>query len=89
MREVVGINHYLFLARSVTNAQDMARVLENEGIHVRIRRAGPGMTERGCGYSLEVAEQKFSQAKNALMRSGKKPVKVFFVSDGERREIGL
>ena len=81
------MNHYLFLARSVTNAQEMAKVLENAGVHTKIRRASPGMTERGCGYSLEVAEQRFLQAQDALLRSGMKPVKVFFVSGGKRREV--
>ena len=83
------MNHYLFLARSVTNAQEMAKVLENAGVYAKIRRASPGMTERGCGYSLEVAEQRFVQAQDALLRSGKKPVKVFFVSDGKRREVEI
>ena len=87
MREAVNTNHYLFLARSVTNAQEMAKVLESAGVPTKIRRASPGMTERGCGYSLEVAEHRFIQAQDALLRSGKKPVKVFFVSDGKRREV--
>ena len=83
------MNHYLFLARSITHAQEMAKLLENAGIHVKIRRAGPGMSERGCGYSLEIAERHFAQAKETLALSGKKPVKVFFVSDGKRQEVGL
>ena len=65
----------------------MAKVLENAGVPAKIRRAGPGMTERGCGYSLEVAEQRFAQARDALLLSGKKPVRAFFVSNGKRREI--
>ena len=83
------MNHYLLLARSVTNAQEMAKVLENAGVYAKIRRASPGMTERGCGYSLEVAEQRFTQAQDALLLSGKRPVKVFFVSGGKRREVDL
>lgn len=81
------MNHYLFLARSVTNAQELAKVLENADVPTKIRRASPGMTERGCGYSLEVSEQRFARAQDALLLSGKKPVKVFFVSDGKRREV--
>ena len=81
------MNHYLFLARSITHAQDMAKVLEDAGIPVKIRRAGPGMTERGCGYSMEIAESRFLQAQDALVRSGKKPVKIFRVSGGRREEV--
>ena len=62
-------------------------MFENAGILTKIRRVSPGMTERGCGYSLEIAEQRFTQARDALLRSGKRPVKMFFVSDGKRREI--
>jgi len=83
------MNYYLFLARSVTHAQDMANVLGKAGIGVSIRRAGPAMTERGCGYSLQVSENKFSQAVRTLKDSGRMPVKAFFVSGNERREVAL
>lgn len=81
------MNHYLFLARSITHAQEMAKVLEQGGIRVKIRRAGAGMTERGCGYSLEIPENRFSQAKDTLNASGKQPVKMFYVSNGKRQEV--
>ena len=83
------MNHYLFLARSITHAQEMARVLEQAGIRVKTRRAGAGMTERGCGYSLEISENNFSQAKDALKESGKLPVKIFFVSNNRRQEVAV
>lgn len=83
------MSHYLFLARSVTHAQELAKVLGSAGVPTKIRRASPGMTERGCGYSLEVSELRFMQAQGALLHSGKKPVKVFHVSDGQRREVDL
>ena len=83
------MSHYLFLARSVTHAQELAKVLGSAGVPTKIHRASPGLTERGCGYSLEVSEQRFMQAQGALLHSGKKPVKVFHVSDGQRREVDL
>lgn len=81
------MNHYLFLARSITHAQEMAKILEQSGIHTRVRRAGADMTERGCGYSLEIPENRFSQAKDALKESGRGPAKIFFVSNGKRQEV--
>lgn len=83
------MSHYLFLARSVTHAQELAKILGSAGVPTKIHRASPGLTERGCGYSLEVSEQRFMQAQGALLHSGKRPIKVFFVSGDKRREVDL
>ena len=48
------MDYYLFAARSVTHAQRMARLLSDAGISAKIRRAGAAITERGCGYTLEI-----------------------------------
>ena len=53
------MSFYLFLARSITHAQEMAKVLEQSGIYTKVRRAGSDMTERGCGYSLEISQTRF------------------------------
>ena len=47
------------------------------------------MTERGCGYSLEIPEGSFSQAREALKESGKLPVKIFFVTNNGRQEVAV
>ena len=43
------MDYYLFAARSVTHAQRMARLLSDEGVPVKIRRAGNAITGHGCG----------------------------------------
>ena len=48
------MDYYLFAARSVTHAQRMTRLLSDAGISAKIRRAGAAITERGCGYTLEI-----------------------------------
>ena len=83
------MSFYLFLARSITRAQEMAKVLEQAGIYTKVRRAGSDMTERGCGYSLEISQTRFLQALDALKESGKRPVKVFLVSGGKRQEVAV
>lgn len=83
------MSFYLFLARSITHAQEMAKVLEQSGIYTKVRRAGSDMTERGCGYSLEISQTRFLQALDALKESGKRPVKVFLVSGGKRQEVAV
>jgi len=83
------MNYYLILARSITHAQDMANALGRAGIGTSIRRASPAMTERGCGYSLLISENKYSQAVQALKDSGRLPVKSFYVTGNNRREVTI
>ena len=71
------MDYYLFAARSVTHAQRMARLLSDAGISAKIRRAGAAITERGCGYTLEIRA------------GGVLPVKVLFVSDNGMQEVAL
>ena len=70
------MDYYLFAARSVTHAQRMARLLSDAGISAKIRRAGAAITERGCGYTLEIPRRVL-------------PVKVLFVSDDGMQEVAL
>ena len=83
------MDHYLFTARSITHAQQMARALENAGVPVKIRRIGNGVTKSGCGYTLQIAERRRETAAEALHAAGLRPVKAFHVVNGERREVAL
>lgn len=84
---MASTNHYLFIARSVTHAQQMAKALERSGVPVRVRRVGSGLTRSGCGYTLQVAERQYARASELLAEAGHKPVKVYFVSGGMPREV--
>ena len=81
------MDYYLFTARSITHAQLMARELERYGVYVKIRRAGPGMSRNGCGYTLQIAPRQYKTAVEALSRAGRRPVKVFSVRGDEMREV--
>ena len=81
------MEHYLFVARSVTHAQQMARVLEQGGIPVSIRRVGAMMSTHGCGYTLQIAQQHYEKAISLLQKSGKRPIKVLLSSGGKLREV--
>ena len=83
------MDHYLFTARSITHAQQMAQALERAGVFVKIRRIGNGVTGRGCGYTLQIPQRQYRRAADALLDAGRRPVKVFFVSDGVRKEVTL
>ena len=81
------MDHYLFTARSITHAQQMARALERAGVGVRLRRVGGGFTKNGCGYTLQVAGRKYRAAADALREAGLRPVKVFRVVNGASQEV--
>ena len=52
------MERYLLVARSITHAQQMMKVLDRAGIRTRVLRASAELTGRGCGYTLEVAERR-------------------------------
>ncbi|MBQ9459075.1 MAG: DUF3343 domain-containing protein [Oscillospiraceae bacterium] len=83
------MDHYLFTARSITHAQRMAQALERSGVYMRISRIGAGFSSNGCGYALEVPARQFHRAASLLKASGVLPVKAFFVSNGQKREVAL
>ena len=81
------MDHYLFTARSVTHAQQMASALARHGVGATMRRSGGGVSGTGCGYTLQIGETKLRRAYDALSESGIRPVKVYRVSGGETREV--
>ena len=83
------MEHYLFVARSVTHAQHMAKTLSDAGVFSKIRRAGTELTERGCGYTLELAPRSAARAAEICRAAGAAPVKVLRVSGGVRQEVSL
>lgn len=70
------MEHYLFVARSVTHAQQMLRALERGGIRARVMRASAEVTGRGCGYTLEVTGKQYPAALRRLSDAQLKPVRV-------------
>lgn len=70
------MERYLLLARSVTHAQQMLRVLDRAGIRTRVLRAGAEITGRGCGYTVEVSARSYAAAIRRLQDAQVKPVRV-------------
>lgn len=83
------MEHYLLIARSVTHAQQMARVLEQGGVSVSIRRVGAQMSAHGCGYTLQISQRQYEHAMAILKKAGKRPVKVLRSSGGKLREVAI
>ena len=77
------------LARSVTYAQRMQRVLLRSGLRCQIARAPRDLTDRGCAYVLRVAVPDLSQALIALHRESLDPVQIFLYQHGYYQEVGI
>lgn len=81
------MDYYLILARSVTYAQRMQRVLERAGIRCRIARAPRELTDLGCAYTVRLAVQDLTQALIVLHRESLDPVQIFLNERGVIQEV--
>ena len=79
----------LILFRSLTYAQRAAYVLERSGITATVRKAPPGLTDRGCTYSVRLRGQHLGNALSLLRRKGLERGKVFMIQpEGGFQEVG-
>ena len=79
----------LILFRSLTFAQRAAYALERGGITATVRKAPPGLTDRGCTYSVRLRERHLGEALALLRRKGLERGKVFLIlPEGGYQEVG-
>lgn len=84
------MEEYLITARSVTQAQRMAQLLERKGLRAVAGRAPMGLTGKGCGYVLRIRGRMRTEAALGLLReAGFAPGQVFVRQDEEYREAEL
>lgn len=83
------MEHYLILARSVTYAQRMQRVLSRAGIRCQMFRAPRELSDSGCAYAIQLATADLANALYAVYRSALGPVQVFLYQDGTYREVSM
>ena len=76
------MEYYLILARSVTYAQRMQRVLERAGIRCRIFRAPRDLSGLGCAYVVRIAGEDLTAALTVVHREGLGPTQVFLDRNG-------
>ena len=82
------MDHYLIIARSVTYAQRMQRVLARAGIRCQIFRAPRELTELGCAYAVRVAVSDLTAAWTTIHRESLDPVQIFLYQRGIYQEVG-
>lgn len=89
-KERSGLFYYLIVCRSLTQAQQTAAALERSGITAHLLRTPKELTERGCGYSVKIAERNLKGALVALNRAELSPTHLYrTVGDGSYREVAL
>ena len=81
------MEYYLILARSVTYAQRMQRVLERTGVRCQIFRGPRDLTDRGCAYAVQIAEGDLTAALTALRGASMDPAEIFLSQRGTFREV--
>ena len=78
---------YLLIARSVTQAQHMVRVLEGCGIRGGMLRAPSGLTNRGCSYAVRIRAAQWPAARTCLDRAGLRPLGIYGREGSGYREV--
>ncbi len=78
---------YLLIARSVTHAQRMVRVLESCGIRAGMFRAPAGLTTQGCSYAVRIREDQMLRARSCLVGADLQPLGIFTRDGNGYREV--
>ena len=89
------MEEYLITARSVTQAQRMAQLLERRGVRAVVGRVPMGLTGKGCGYVLRLGGEARTvgccqvAALRLLREAGFAPAQVFVRQDDGYSEVEL
>ena len=78
---------YLLIARSVTHAQRMVRILENCGIRAGLFRAPAGLTTHGCSYAVRIRAEQLLSARSCLDKADLQPLGIFVHESAGYREV--
>ena len=81
------MEYYFILARSVTHAQRIQRVLIKAGVRCQIDRAPRDITEQGCAYTVRLPRGELTTALVALGRERMDPVRIYLYQSGAYREV--
>ena len=71
------MEHYLLIARSITQAQRMERVLQSSGYRCRYFRAPTVLSESGCSYAVAVYSESLSEIELILNSAHLQPLQVY------------
>lgn len=84
------MKNYLFTFRSVTYAQKGERILRRSGIDCIVRRTPKALTNKECGYSLQLRPGDFARALELLQSEQVQFGKVYGMDyEGEFEELAV
>ena len=84
------MNDCLITFRSVTPAQRAEGILKKQGISCTLRRTPRWMEEKGCGYCLQLPQERLADAVAQLRSANVNFRKVYSISGmGDAREVSL
>lgn len=82
------VEEYLLIARSVTQAQRIQRVLRRAGISAAMARAPMELTGgQGCSYALRIRPEALDNALRTIRGAGLPSVAIFLFAQGQYREV--
>lgn len=84
------MEYYLIIARSITYAQRIERVLERAGIRSLVFRAPLELTKgEGCAHAVRIAQESMPTARSLLLENGLTLVRVLKSDASGIREVNL
>ena len=83
------MDHYLFIARSVTQAQHMAQILSACGIRASVLRTPASLSERGCSHAVKIRAEKWSAALSCLNRAQLQPLHIYHQDANGYNEVSV
>ncbi len=83
------MDHYLFVVRSATQAQQVARVLNSGGIHASVQRVPAEFARQGCTYAVRVAAADLDAAQERLRQAQLTPERILRHDHAGYSEVAL
>lgn len=81
------MEHYLIIARSVTHAQRMQKVLFEAGMNCPMFRPPRELTNFGCVYALKIRPEDLKNGMMALHRENLTPIQIFLYQYNGYQEV--
>ena len=79
------MTYYLFIFRSLTQAQRAAGVLGRGGVPAQVTKAPGGLGGEGCAFAVRIRARHRDRALDMLRNEGIRPVKIEVVKGGVPR----
>lgn len=83
------MDYYLFIARSVTQAQHMAHVLANCGIRASVLRTPVSLSTQGCSHAVKIRAEKLNAALSCLTRAKLQPLHIYHQDGNGYNEVSV